>query len=274
MLEFPNPHQENKMQVFLRQTHTNTISRTKHISITLMVFALCLFITTAAAALDEPSDQYKNIAPLPGAGIALNQEGEADGMGAMQINIPVAYTPGSGFVNLGIYGGEHKDSDEIDNGTGNLGLGLFTYPKVYVSAMQTSGDFSESRAISGQVFLIPETNCRPAFSIGVQDIFEKEDHNRAVYGVFTKSVQLCGRDYFATAGYGGGRFLNRPFAGLSTPLNEHVNLAAEWDGYQMNAGIGWRPGGRDGNITILGARNFRTGWLIGIGAAFDLSPND
>ena len=262
------------MQAVYCLSHTNANSQLKHIFIALTSLALCLFILTAASALEEPSEQYKNIAPLPGGGIALNSEGEPDGLGAMQINIPVAYTPGWGFANAGVYLGEHKEGTEADNGTGIASLGFFGYPRVYMSGMQVSRVWEEAKVVSGQIFLMPETDKQPAFSLGVQDILMKEKHNRAIYGVFTKAVQLCGKDFFATAGYGGGRFLNRPFAGLSTPLNESINLAAEWDGFQLNAGIGWRPGGRDGKVTILGARNFRTGWLIGIGAAFDFTPKD
>ena len=248
----------------------------KHLLMILVSLLLCLYIATAVVALEEPSPQYRNIAPLPGGGIALNAEGEPDGLGAMQINIPVAYTPGWGFANLGVYKGthDHVENVENDNGSGILSMGFFGYPRVYMSGMQVSHIWAEAKAVSGQVFLMPETDNRPAFSLGMQDILMKEKGNRSLYGVFTKSVQVGKQDIFATAGYGAGRFLNHPFAGLSAPMGDKLNLAAEWDGFQLNAGIGWRPGGRDGKVTLLGARNFRTGWLIGIGAAIDFTPKN
>ena len=247
----------------------------KSIVMIIMLLFLCLFIVNAVAALEDPSPQYRNIAPLPGGGIALNSEGEPDGFGAMQINIPVAYTPGWGFAELGIYKGTHGvHENDNSNGSGVLSMGFFGFPRVYMSGMQVSHIWSESKAVSGQVFLMPETDRQPALSLGVQDILFKEKNNRAVYGVMTKAFQLGKQDIFATAGYGGGRFLNRPFGGLSTPIGDKFNFATEWDGFQLNAGVGWRPGGRNGHITILGARNFRAGWLVGIGASFDFTPKN
>lgn len=219
-----------------------------------------------------PDFQYTNVAPLPGGGIAINQQGRIDGQGAMQVNIPIAYTPGWGYVSLGGFEGQHPEqtSKSFDNGSGVLGVGLFENRRVFVSAMQVSNIFSESKCLSAQVSLFNETIATPAISVGIQDIRNKEVDGRSLYVVATKGFLLAGKGAYATLGFGTGRFLDRPFAGISIPLTASLNFAAEWDGFQRNTGIGWKPQGRNGNLTVLGSYNNQTGWLLGGSLAFDL----
>lgn len=217
-----------------------------------------------------PSPQYANIAPLPGAGIALNSAGDPDGLGAMQVNIPVAYTPQMGYISASISEGAYPDipRTEFENGTGVFALGFFNKPALYASGMQCSSILDESKCLSFQMSLLRESRRQPGLAIGVQDLLEKEARMQSVYFVTTKEFAAKDRRVFATVGYGGGRFLNLPFAGVSTPLSESTNLAVEWDGYQFNAGVGWRPGGRHGWFTFLTAYNGRAGWLFSGAAAF------
>ena len=221
---------------------------------------------------DVPSPQYINVAPLPGAGIALNEQGDPDGLGAFQINIPVAYTPRNGYLSLSAYKGKHPNDPglETDNGTGVFALAFGNNPSLYASAMQVSSILSESKALSFQLSVIRETPKHPALAVGIQDLLEKEPRMQSLYFVTTKRFQFVDRHLFATVGYGGGRFLDGPIAGVSTPLSESTNLALEWDGYQINSGLGWRPGGRHGWLTLLGAYNGKTGWLFGGAIAFKL----
>src|SRR3989339_453865 len=122
------------------------------------IIVLCLSLATGAAARynhlpwesDLPSFQYMNIAPLPGAGSAINADGRAGALGALQINIPVPYTPGWGYVNASVYSGRHPGSVESDNGSGILAIGLGRNPALYVSALQVSRIPSESKAFNTQ----------------------------------------------------------------------------------------------------------------------------
>lgn len=234
---------------------------------------------TACRAEQSPAPQYINLAPLPGAGLALNPAGRPDGQGAMQINIPVAYTPGDGFINLGAYSGqfEGRRSDPAwNNGTGVLGLGFGTTHRLYASVMAVSSClFSDSKAVSVQFQLAEESEGAPALSIGAQDLLDKEhddfseDHQTGVgyYAVATRGFALGDRQVYGTLGYGFGRFLNRPFGGVCAPLSDQFSLSAEYDGFQVNAGLGWRPGGRLSNTTILAAYNGKAGPLVGIQTA-------
>lgn len=240
-----------------------------------VALAMSLFLLfCGAAAADDPWPQYTNISPLPGGGIAINADGRPDGLGDFHINIPTAYTPASGFANLSASWGDYSNMTRqpFGNGTGLLGVAFGSSPRVYISAMQVSRDLHESKAFNGQVLVASQMSKMPGLAVGVQDIFMKEDQGRSVYGVATKSLSLGNHTIFGTVGFGGGRFLKRPFGGLSVPLGEHFNFATEWDGFQINNGIGWRPAGRHGAMTILGAFNGRAGWLAGVAFSAQLGP--
>lgn len=238
-----------------------------------LVCAVVVALGAPAWAGKVPSEQYANIAPLPGAGIALDPAGDLDGQGAMQINIPVAYTPKWGYASLGAYWGDYPERDhEFGNGSGIFALGFFNKPAIYMSGFQVSRIWEEAKAVNGQIAVFDETETRPAVSVGIQDILHKEDEQRSLYIVVTKQVELFDKQAFASIGYGDGRFLSRPFGGLSVPLNDYFNFALEWDGFQVNSGVGIRPGGRDGWITFLGAYNGKSGWLVGASAAYDFTP--
>jgi len=241
--------------------------------------ALILSITGAWAGYhhpptsdDVPSAQYMNVAPLPGAGTALNSLGDPDGLGAFQVNIPVAYTPRWGYVSAGVFKGDHPHTPGtgFGNGTGILGAAFGNYPSVYVSGLQASEILEESKCLSLQVSVLRENDTTPALAVGVQDLLEKEARMQSLYFVATKTFRAGSRPVYATAGFGGGRFLDGPIGGVSTPLTESLNAALEWDGYQINTGLGWRPGGRKGWFTLLGGYNGRTGLVFGGTAAFKL----
>lgn len=213
--------------------------------------------------------QYANIAPLPGAGVALNANGEPDGQGAFQINIPVAYTPGWGYVSGAAYGGAHVGgpSGEFGNGTGVFGVGFFNKPRIFFSGMKVSHLVSDSMAVNTQVGLTDDTSTTPAVAVGEQDIFGKEMDGDSPYVVLTKSFRVKDQPLFATLGYGGGRFINKPFGGLSLPIGSSLNLAVENDGWQVSGGLGWRPGGRNGRLTLLTGFNGKCGWVAGFNIA-------
>lgn len=229
-------------------------------------------IVAAPAMCKTPNQQYSNIAPLPGGGVALDSMGKPDGQGAMQTNIPVAYTPGWGYASLGVFKGKHTGGRDTENGSGIFALGFFQKHRVYMSGMQVSHISNEAKALHGQVSLIDETLTTPALAVGVQDILRKESNGRSIYVVATKGIKVGNKEAFATLGFGTERFLNGPFGGISLPLSSSLNIDAEWDGYQINGGFGWKPGGRRSGLTILGAINGQLGALVGASLAYDFMP--
>ncbi len=238
----------------------------------LATFLVLLILASQAFCCDVPSMQYQNISPLPGGGVSINSNGDSDPMGAVQVNIPVAYTPRSGYLSLGAYRGGHTNTGgEVDNGSGIIGIGLGKTNGIYISAMQVSRVWDESKAVNAQVLVLPEKGKMPAFAIGMQDIREKEDGNRSLYGVATKAFPTKIGTVFATLGFGGGRFKEHFFAGASLCFNDQFSFITEWDGYQWNNGVTWRPGGIKSKISLMAAYNGEAGWLFGAGISFNLS---
>lgn len=235
----------------------------------------CIIFSTACWAIKVPVTQYANVSPLPGGCIALNQDGKPDGQGAMQINIPVAYTPGNGYTSLGAFSGEHLDvyyNDAEQNGTGVLAFGFGGWPRLYGSAMAVSSWIADdSKAVSLQLQCIKETDKTPAVAVGIQDLLNKEwkqyrqkmNTKVGYYAVATKKFDIDDKPIYTTLGYGAGKFLNRPFVGLSYPINNHLSIASEYDGYQINAGLGWRPKGRYSPFTIVAGFNGKCGPFFG-----------
>ena len=253
--------------------HNTLASRIAAFAAAAALVCLACCIAPAAVSAKTPNTQYGNISPLPGGGVAVNADGERDGLGAFQLNIPVAYTPRWGYWSLSAFNGGHfgPGPGETDNGSGILAAGFGSSRPVYVSAMQVSRVWDESKAYSAQISLTPEKLGAPAISVGMQDIQEKEEDGTSAYVVATKSFQRHGMRIYGTLGYGTGRFINQPFGGISVPVSESLNVAVEWDSYQINTGLGWRPGGQNGWLTLVAGYNGQAGFLFGASTAFDLS---
>lgn len=240
------------------------------------VAGLAALLNSSCHAVLPPPEQYVNIAPLPGGGMALNSEGKPDGQGAMQVNIPVAYTPGENFFSLGAFAGQWNTGADASpswhNGSGVIAFGFGKWPRFYGSGMAVSSIlFYDSKAINLQLQVIEETTDTPAVAIGVQDAGNKEHEfsykssvGAGYYIASTKQFRLNNRKIYSTLGYGVGRFLHRPFAGVSTPFSDSLSLAAEYDGYQINAAIGWRPTGRFSPATLIVGWNGNCGALVGV----------
>lgn len=229
-----------------------------------------------------PDTQYANIAPLPGDGIALDPSGKPDGKGALHIGIPIAYTPGEDYVQLGAFLGSYigdygtrpgNDPGQMGNGTGVIGIGFGRKYRVYGSAMAVSAiPFLDSKVISAQVQVLEETEKWPAVAIGGHDLNRKErrelvratsNQNVGWYGVATRKIAMGGNDFYATLGYGSGKFLDRYFGGVSIPINDNFTATTEYDGFQWNGGVAYRPRGRYDRMTLLAAYNGKSGLLVG-----------
>ena len=202
---------------------------------------------------------------MPGGGVAISPDGIPDGQGAFQVNIPVAYTPQGGHIFAGAYfGGVVEDDDLFKNKTGTLGTSVGGFPRVYVSGMVMS---RSSAVVNAQVLAVREKPNVPCVAGGVQGFFRGDDSPRWGYVVVTKSFLWEDRNIFATVGARGNTGDWNPIGGLSIPISDSFNLAGEYDGYQLNGAVAWRPGGRCGKVTLLGGYNGHAGWLMGIGVA-------
>lgn len=233
---------------------------------------------TQVFAVLPPAVQYLNIAPLPGAGMALNSEGVPDGQGAMQINIPVAYTPGKNYIDIASFAGQFEGDTTgrgrkfWQSGSGFVGMGFGVKPRVYLSAMAASSIiFKDSKSMNIQLQVLEETPEHPALAFGAQDFAQKEKERSSVadvrvgyYAVATKSYTWKQRPLYLTAGYGTARFQNSPIGGLSYSINDSYSSALEYDGYQVNGAVAWRPNGRFSRMTVTAAFNGRCGVLIGV----------
>lgn len=241
------------------------------ISRIIQVATLCALVATAATA-KEASPQFRNVCPLPGAGVAINALGKPDGLGAIQLNIPIAFTPGQGYSGAGAYWGNHPHIDESfgQNGSGMLSFGMYEQNRVYVSSMWLSREFKDTPVWSAQAQINEQTGDGWSIAIGAQDIGNKEKltTGRSYYGVATKTLGNQQNPMYLTIGYGDGRFINKAFGGISMPVNDSLNLFAEYDSQQINAGLGFRPGGRKGPITITGGYNEGVGWMTGAALTF------
>ena len=240
----------------------------------IVVLVCCMLPAMSACADREPWPQYANIAPLPGAGLAINAKGERDGLGALQVNIPLAYTPSPDYLSISAYAGNYSNENDEDFGnfSGVFAATVGFRPRVFLSAMQVSRHLEEAKALSAQLPLCEETARRPGVAVGIQDMQEKERESRSVYAVATKQLSRSGTPIYGTIGYGGGRFLDGFFGGASMPLGDRFNVAAEWDGFQINTGVAWRPGGRRGGITLLAGYNGRAGLLAGLTTTVSIGP--
>lgn len=244
--------------------------------VTVAVLIVC--IAGAVFAKKPPADQYLNVAPLPGAGMAMNSLGEPDGQGAMHLNIPVAYTPQKDYFEMGNFAGQWEGMTSISgpglwrNGSNWIGMGLIRKPRIYASMMANSTIlFKDSKSVSFQIQLLEETEKFPALSYGVQDLMNKErefediaNTGIAHYGVMTKSYLFKDRPLYATLGYGTAKFRESLIGGLSYSASDSFSTALEYDGFQVNGAVGWRPWGRFSRVTVVGGYNGRCGLLVGL----------
>lgn len=229
-----------------------------------VVLFLTIVWTIMAGALTASSvpSQFGTLGPMPGDGFAVNSEGKLDGLGALQINIPIAYTPLSEYVVAsGSTGGVTTDKSNFKNGTAIVGGSVGGWPRLWVSIM---GIKTDNAVANGQLSIFSETESRPGVAIGIQGLFRNSEVSKWGYLVVTKGLAISSEyNFYVTAGVRGERKSARGIGGVSYPLSKSFNFATEWDGYQLNNGIAWRPGGQRGNVTLFGSYNGQTGLQAG-----------
>jgi len=192
--------------------------------------------------------QFRHSSTLPGNMFGVSPAGQVGFDGALQQNVPVAYTPAADNWVIGGNSGSNTGSVHIGfgganvNGTAFIGLGVGRPGHgMYGSWMATGTDIAE--AYNFQYQLVDGGQRDWALAVGVQDILNQRQNYvgdphgaRSIYGVATRPLDLFG-DSYLTIGWGGGRFDSSPFGGLSVPLTGGLTLVTEYDGMQVNAGL-------------------------------------
>lgn len=216
-----------------------------------LICLLAAVATPAATASDEFRDypEFRYTSALPGGGWGVSQTGEPGFEGALQINVPVAYTPHEGVI-IGYSCGSHDSTPRFNfkgsrsNGTATIALGLGASGHgIYLCEMGTGHRWEPSQNI--QVQIRPEDEEGPAFALGIQDILSQRNRTTPVterggaisyYLVGTCQRQLGDRPLYITAGIGSGRFNSTVFGGLSYRAADRLTVLAEHDGFNVNVG--------------------------------------
>ncbi len=226
----------------------------------LLLTITCLTLLTVVGVLHAQQEfrefpEFRYTSGLPGGGWGVTPDGVPGFDGALQINVPVAYTPHRGII-VGFSSGSYDETPRIEaggsksNGTGWLALGAGRSGRgFYWCEMPTARNFSESFGEPVQNFqhqLLPETDRQPAVAFGIQDIFQNRSryigapqdlHNTdSPYIVLTRHFG-DERPVYVTFGWGWGRFNSTAIGGVSWRAGERVTVLAEYDGFNPNAGV-------------------------------------
>lgn len=226
----------------------------KRLSVIITTVA-ALSITLAAGASEfREYPEFRYASGLPGGGFGVDPDGNAGFDGAMQINIPVGYTPGAGNYAItpsaaAINGGfptTFKGKDA--NGTVAWGIGFGgTDHAIWLMDMKTGWSGSGESAYNGQIQILREKKGRPGVAIGVTDVFNNRttDLNdpfagdaRSFFAVATWEGGSCEKPVYYTVGTGNGRF-SPIFGGISYQPAPRVKLMAEYDSFNPNVGAAY-----------------------------------
>lgn len=221
----------------------------------IIAIIVALSITLAAGA-DEFREypEFRYASGLPGGGFGVDPAGHAGFDGAMQINIPVGYTPGAGNYAItpssgAINGGFPTDISGHDvNGTVAYGLGFFGPEHAFwVMDMKTGKGGSGESVYNAQLQILREKPGRPGIAIGVTDGFNNRTRDlndpfaanaRSLFAAATWESGSCEKPLYYTLGIGTGRF--KPiFGGISYQPAPRVKLIAEYDSFNPNIGAAY-----------------------------------
>ena len=231
------------------------------LTLPLIAIILVAMLTAATAAEFPTYGQFRYASGLPGGTFGVDPEGHAGFEGAMQINIPIGYTPGAGNWALvpssGRQGGGFPDRLSGANVDGTVAWGLgFGGPDhaLWVMDMMTgndhsySGHFSGESAYNAQFQLVRPTKNRPGIAIGGIDITNLrpaitskplDAGGRSLFAVATWEAGTPEKPLYYTLGIGNGRF-SPLFAGVSYQPASRLKLMAEYDSLDYNIGAAYK----------------------------------
>lgn len=224
----------------------------KRSSIVIAVLAALSLALAAGADEFQEYFEFRYTSGLPGGGFAVDPAGHAGFDGAMQINIPIGYTPGAGnyVVALSTAAIDGGFPDRIRgagvNGTGAWGVGFFG-PEHALWAMDMRTGGSGEPAFNLQWQVAPEKQGRPGISIGVIDLFNDRASSRldpfaadarSFFAAATWEGGTPEKPMYFTLGTGNGRF-SPIFGGVSYQPMERLKLMAEYDSFNANIGAAY-----------------------------------
>ncbi len=226
------------------------------------VWLVAMFGTAAVADNFEYYTDFRYMSGLPGGGYGVSQDGRVGFDGAMQMNIPVGYTPGvrqyALMATTSATRGGIPTSINDDDANSALALGFGTTIQghaLWIADMVVDSGWED--AINLQFQILPERENRPAISVGITDLTNEfyslysQSNIHDSRSFFVAATRQFGDDehpFWGTVGFGNRRFNDHPFAGLSYQASPRVKVMAEYDGWNVNAGAaydingGWDEG--------------------------------
>ncbi len=246
----------------------------------LPIFSIVGLILLVSVLSADPETEYMEFrfhAGLPGNQSGVTPAGRIGAAGAVQMAIPVAYTPAKyGFVidaNTGMSGRsltlEYHD-DEV-NGSLSFGLGLLEPGRgLYVSYMATSISNEPVWALQHQLYGRPAEYAPDGkgdtlgIAIGGIDLNNqrassssapRDGDARSFYVVATDQLAAGSDTLYGTLGVGTGRYEGL-FGGLCYRPDDRFAVFAEYDSLGVNCGMTYAlkdADSRDNFILFLGA---------------------
>jgi hypothetical protein len=240
----------------------------RRLTVLFIVLLALAFVTAALAAEFEDYPQFRYASGLPGGTFGVDPNGQAGFNGAMQINIPIGYTPGAGNWALApsagaIDGGfPTQISGAPVNGTVAWGFGMFGPDHaLWAMDMNTGGANAGESAYNVQFQLKRQNDKWPGISVGILDATDLRPARlsnymgaggRSFFSAATWEAGTPEKPLYLTAGVGTRKYYGL-FAGASYQPEKRVKLMGEWDGRSFNAGAGYDIAHYSDNWHLIGA---------------------
>lgn len=216
----------------------------------LRLLVLCLPLLVAFAMPAVAADgqwlrfpEFRHVSSLPGNGFGVDAQGQVGFGGALNMNVPCAYTPSAGNYVGGYHSSSSNHGIELGFGgtrvDGTLFVGAGFYEPgsgIYVSEIFTEEHLGVN-TWNAQLQIADETGACPAIALGCIDLQDRRPgvagglHGaRSIYVTASKQLPLGSRPLYLTLGYGGGRFDHNLFGAVSWYPGRDLNLGLEYDG--------------------------------------------
>ncbi len=214
----------------------------------LLIVAMLSAVSLVSADRLREYYEFRFHSGLPGNNSGVTPDGRVGAAGAVQLAMPVAYTPCKGNYVVSANVGMVDDGLAFDyrgddvNGNLNFGAGLLQPGRgLYVSYMPTSEDWEPVYNLQWQ--LHEEDDKWPAVAIGGMDLTNQRAASlarplagdaRSYYVVGTKQLGSAEHPLYVSAGVGTDRF-DGLFGGACYRFDDRLAFSAEYDSLGVNA---------------------------------------